>query len=146
MYLIVFSCIFDYRITKSPVVAGLKVTHTIMVYVLTQIKGMENLTVISGSNHDFVFIDHECDDLGLTAFFVPVELYNDGFYEDQSLIPVRVEYVSQGVERIVGGWESPIIEEAVIKPKSEYFDSEKAELAALEAAQEIIIQYEYSKV
>ncbi len=106
---------------------------------------MENLTVINGSNCDFVFIDHESDKNGITAFFVPVDLYEDGFYEDHSLIPVRVEYVSQGADRYVGGWETPIIQETSISPDSEYFDFQEAEKAALEAAKEIIVMYEYSK-
>lgn len=107
---------------------------------------MENLTVINGSNCDFVFIDHESDKNGITAFFVPVDLYEDGFYEDQSLIPVRVEYVSQGADCVIGGWDSPIIQENSISPESEYFDFQEAEIAALEAAKEIIAHYEYSKV
>lgn len=106
---------------------------------------MENLTVINGNNGDFVFIDHESDRKGITAFFVPVELYEDGFYEDHSLIPVRVEYVSQGADRYVGGWETPIIQETSTSPESDYFDYAEAENAALEAANEIIIMYEHSE-
>lgn len=107
---------------------------------------MKDLTIIEGLYDNFVLIDTEISQCELKAFYVPVSSYNDGFFNDEDIIPLTIEYVSQNKEVFVGGWDTPIIEDRTLSPENELFDRIEAEKAALEVANELISQYEIEVV
>ncbi|PVH26253.1 hypothetical protein DC487_01110 [Sphingobacterium corticibacter] len=106
---------------------------------LTQIKGMKDLTIINGANQDFIFIDADSDTSGIVAYFINSESYLDGYFEDQDLIKVEVEYQYQALES-VSGWEYPQYTDTKVYPGDESFDYDSAYNEALEAAKEILLQ------
>lgn len=104
---------------------------------LTRRKVMKDLTII---NEKFVLVDKESSSEGITVYYVEVSKYNDGFFDDEDIININVEYVHQSQERI-SGWEYPQFTDIKVYPNDLNFDFKLAEENALEVANELIIQY-----
>jgi len=103
---------------------------------------MKDLTIIAGQHDNFVLIDSETSSNELKVFYVPVSKYNDGFFNDEDIVPITIEYVSQKKEVFVGGWETPIVENQTVTPENSFFDHTEAEITALEVANELISQFQ----
>ncbi len=103
---------------------------------------MEDLTIIEGQNEKFVLIDTETNANSLTAYYVRLSQYAEGYFDDSEIIEVTIDYVSQGRDVIVGGWEYPLIEGNTVRPGSDLFDYDEAEKTALEVANQLILNYE----
>ncbi|WP_282638054.1 hypothetical protein [Sphingobacterium thalpophilum] len=107
---------------------------------------MKNTTIVEGINENFVLIDQEADKASLKAYYVMQSKYNDGYFEEEDIICITIDFVTQGADVIVGGWEYPRIEEQKLRPCDDGFNYEEAEQAALEAANQLILNYEFAKV
>lgn len=107
---------------------------------------MKNTTIVEGNNENFVLIDQESDKASLKAYYVMQSKYNNGFFEEEDIICVGVDFVTQGADVITGGWESPNIEERKLRPGDDAFNYEEAEQSALEVANQLILNYEFAKV
>lgn len=103
---------------------------------------MKDLTII---NEKFVLVDQESNDQGIRFFYVSTCKYNDGFFEEEDIISINVEYVHQVCER-VSGWEYPNFKDSKVYPSDPGFDFKKANESALEVANELILQYEVQYV
>lgn len=106
---------------------------------LTQLKGMKDLTIINGANQEFIFINADSDTSGIVAYFINSNSYLDGYFEDQDLIKVEVEYQYQVLES-VSGWEYPQYKYSKVYPGDESFDYDSAYKESLEVAKEILLQ------
>ena len=98
---------------------------------------MKDLTII---HEKFVLVDKESSSEGITVYYVEVSKYNDGFFNEEDIISINVEYVHQSQER-VSGWEYPHFRDINVQPNDPSFDFKLAEENALEVANELIMQY-----
>lgn len=98
---------------------------------------MKDLTII---NEKFVLVDKESSSESITVYYVEVSKYNDGFFNEEEIISINVEYVHQSQER-VSGYEYPQFREIKVHPNDPNFDCKVAEENALEVANELIMQY-----
>lgn len=118
-----------------------KVTHTRRGMYLNTIKDMNNLTIIEGSVENFVLIDQESNNYSASFFYCPVSKYNDGFYDEEDLIEIVIDFMHQ-VKESVSGWEYPVFKESKVYPGDDDFDTSLAAKEALEAANEQILQHQ----
>ena len=102
---------------------------------------MNNLTIIKGSAENFVLIDQENSNYSASFFYCPSSKYNEGFYEEDDLIEIVIDFMYQ-VKESVSGWEYPVFKESKVYPSDECFDTSLATKEALEVANEQILQHQ----
>mgnify|MGYP003574915430 CR=1 FL=1 len=118
-----------------------KVTHTRKGMYLNTFKDMNNLTIIDGSVENFILIDHESNSFSASFFYCPVSKYKEGFFNEDDLIEIVVDFLHQ-IKETVSGWEYPDFKETKIYPGDDDFDTSLATKVALEVANEQILQYQ----
>lgn len=106
---------------------------------------MKDLTIIEGQNEKFVLISKETTKNSLIASYVPLSLYNEGFYNEEDVIDKEVEFQYQ-ITEVCSGWmpndyDQPNFIKNQINPGDESFDYVFAENEALETANEMIFQH-----
>lgn len=105
---------------------------------------MKDLTIIEGQSEKFVLVDQENDNYGLKAYYVNLSNYNEGFFNDEDLKKVEVEFSAQRSSSIRGwfnnDYDAPNFEDINAYPGDDSYDYTLAIQTALEVANEQVLQ------